>query len=72
MGETISEKTEMVLWSLTTGNVELKKGKHYWEVVLTCTGIRAVHIGISRPGLNPVGGHGDIHKPRTQEMRTAG
>ena len=65
MREIISEKTEMVLWSLTTGNVELKKGKHYWEVVLACTGYpsRAVHIGVSRPGLNPRGGDGDIHKP---------
>jgi hypothetical protein len=29
MGKTISETTEMVLWSLTTGTEELIKGKHY-------------------------------------------
>jgi hypothetical protein len=62
-GSCYPEETQMVLWSLTSGNVELNKGKHYWEVVLEYPGIRAVHIGVSRPGLNPRGGDGDIHKP---------
>ena len=62
-GSCYPEETKMVLWSLTSGNVELNKGKHYWEVVLEYPGIRAVHIGVSRPGLNPRGGDGDIHKP---------
>jgi hypothetical protein len=62
-GSCYPAETKMVLWSLTSGNVELNKGKHYWEVVLEYPGIRAVHIGVSRPGLNPRGGDGDIHKP---------
>jgi hypothetical protein len=43
--------------SLTTTEIELTEGKHYWEVELLCKGMSLVNtfIGISRPNLDPTG-----------------
>jgi hypothetical protein len=42
-------------WSLTTTGTELTEGKHYWEVELLSERVNSIHIGISRPNLNPTG-----------------
>jgi hypothetical protein len=75
-GEIVVETEVMVRWSLTTAEKELIEGKHYWEVELRCTGIRPVHMGISTPGLDPRGYHGnkyntyDMHCPDSWFMCT--
>jgi hypothetical protein len=40
-------------WSLTTTEIEITEGRHYWEVELLSE-IKAV-VGISRPNLDPTG-----------------
>jgi hypothetical protein len=40
---------------LTTTEVELTEGKHYWEVELLSESMSHVYIGISRPNLDPKG-----------------
>jgi hypothetical protein len=41
--------------SLTTTEMELTEGKHYWEVELLSEDVRCISIGISRPNLDPTG-----------------
>jgi hypothetical protein len=43
--------------SLTTTNIELTVGKHYWEVELLSEDLGSICIGISRPNLNPTGAY---------------
>jgi hypothetical protein len=40
---------------LTTTEIELTEGKHYWEVELLSENVGNIMIGISRPNLNPTG-----------------
>jgi hypothetical protein len=40
-------------WSLTTTEIEITEGKHYWEVELLSVNILNMFIGISRPNLDP-------------------
>jgi hypothetical protein len=42
---------------LTTTEIELTEGKHYWEVELLSEDIVNIYIGISRPNLDPVGAY---------------
>ena len=42
-------------WSLTTSEIELTEGKHYWEVELLTEDVSNIFIGISRPDLEPTG-----------------
>jgi hypothetical protein len=42
-------------WSLTTTEIELTAGKHYWEVKLLSEDVVNILVGISRPNLNPTG-----------------
>ena len=42
-------------WSLTTTEIELTEGKHYWEVELLSEDMDSITIGISRPNLDPAG-----------------
>jgi hypothetical protein len=44
-------------WSLTTTEIELTEGKHYWEMELLSedVGQSDISIGISRPNLDPTG-----------------
>jgi hypothetical protein len=41
--------------SLTTTEIELTEGKHYWEVELLSKQMGGTFIGISRPNLDPRG-----------------
>jgi hypothetical protein len=43
--------------SLTTTEVELTEGKHYWEVELLSNDVVDIFIGISRPNLDPTGAY---------------
>jgi hypothetical protein len=45
--------------SLTTTEIELTEGKHYWEVELLSEDVNDILIGISRPNLDPLG---EYHK----------
>jgi hypothetical protein len=38
---------------LTTTEIELTEGRHYWEVELLSENMNAICIGISRPNLDP-------------------
>jgi hypothetical protein len=38
---------------LTTTNTKFTEGKHYWEVELLSENVINIHIGISRPNLDP-------------------
>jgi hypothetical protein len=40
-------------WSLTTTEIELTEGKHYWEVEVLSETVRGILTGISRPNLDP-------------------
>ena len=42
-------------WSLTTTEIDLTEGKHYWEVELLSQSVMNIYIGISRPNLDPTG-----------------
>jgi hypothetical protein len=42
---------------LTTTEIELTEGKHYWEVELLSEDLDYIYIGISRPNLDPVGAY---------------
>jgi hypothetical protein len=42
--------------SLTTTEIELTEGKHYWEELLSGSLIK-IYIGISKPNLNPTGNY---------------
>ena len=43
-------------WSLTTTEIELTEGRHYWELELVSKSMEGcIMIGISRPNLNPTG-----------------
>jgi hypothetical protein len=44
-------------WSLTTTEIELTEGTHYWEVELLSQNMVNMHIGISRPNLDPITAH---------------
>jgi hypothetical protein len=46
-------------WSLTTTEIDLTEGKHYWEVELLSESVIGILIGISRPTLNPAGDYSD-------------
>jgi hypothetical protein len=43
--------------SLTTTEIELTEGKHYWEVELVSEDMRMILVGISSPNLDPAGEH---------------
>jgi hypothetical protein len=45
--------------SLTTTEIELTEGKHYWEVELPSRRNGSIYIGISRPNLDPTGRYYD-------------
>jgi hypothetical protein len=45
--------------SLTTTEIELTEGKHYWEVELLSKNVANIFIGISRPNLDPTGDYGE-------------
>jgi hypothetical protein len=45
---------------LTTTEIELTEGKHYWEVELMSESV-SIMIGISRPNLDPAGRYFDSH-----------
>jgi hypothetical protein len=50
-------------WSLTTTEIEITEGKHYWEVELLSDmseSVAGIMIGISRPNLDPAGDYGEI------------
>jgi hypothetical protein len=47
---------------LTTTNIELTEGKHYWEVELLSENIVNINIGISRPNLDPRGYYMDMRR----------
>jgi hypothetical protein len=40
---------------LTTTEIELTEGKHYWEVELLSKYVDCICIGVSRPNLSPIG-----------------
>jgi hypothetical protein len=40
-------------WSLTTTEIELTEGRHYWEVELLSEKVASILVGISRPNLDP-------------------
>jgi hypothetical protein len=42
---------------LTTTEIELTEGRHYWEVVLMSERVGSIMIGVSRPNLNPKGAY---------------
>jgi hypothetical protein len=42
---------------LTTTEIEITEGKHYWEVELLSESVGSINIGISRPNLDPTGGY---------------
>jgi hypothetical protein len=44
-------------FSLTTSGIELREGKHYWEVELVSEYVVNIYIGISRPNLDPTGAY---------------
>jgi hypothetical protein len=46
-------------WSLTTTEIDLTEGKHYWEVELVSGDVGTINIGISRPNLNTAAYYGD-------------
>ena len=46
--------TTAAKWSLTTTEIELTEGKHYWEVELLSENV-GIATGISRPNLDPTG-----------------
>jgi hypothetical protein len=46
-------------WSLTTTEIELTEGRHYWEVGLLSENVHYIYIGISRPNLDPTGDYYD-------------
>ena len=61
-GGAVATQTADEEWSLTTTEVELTEGKHYWEVELLSEDIEYRHIGnlfigISRPNLDPTGAY---------------
>jgi hypothetical protein len=43
--------------SLTTTEIKLTEGKHYWEVELLSESVTLIFIGISRPNLDPTGAY---------------
>jgi hypothetical protein len=45
--------------SLTTTEIELTEGKHYWEVELLSKSLVFTYIGISSPNLDPTGDYAD-------------
>ena len=42
---------------MTTTEIELTEGKHYWEVELLSESVFNIFIGISRPNLDPTRAH---------------
>jgi hypothetical protein len=40
-------------WSLTTTEIELTEGKHYWEVEVLSEDVSNIFIGTSKPNLDP-------------------
>jgi hypothetical protein len=49
----VATQTLEYQWSLTTTEIELAEGKHFWEVELLSETVRGINIGISRPNLDP-------------------
>jgi hypothetical protein len=58
-GGAVATQTTDEEWLLTTTETELTEGKHYWEVELLSEDVGAIHIGISRPNLDPTGDYVD-------------
>jgi hypothetical protein len=54
-GGAVATQTKHGEWSLTTTEIELTEGKHYWEVVLLSVKVHGLLVGISRPNLDPAG-----------------
>jgi hypothetical protein len=51
----VATQTLQNQWSLTTTEIELTAGKHYWEVELLSENVNGTLIGISRPNLGSKG-----------------
>jgi hypothetical protein len=54
-GGAVATHTAQGLRSLTTTEIELTEGKHYWEVELLSENVAGIYIGISRPNIDPTG-----------------
>jgi hypothetical protein len=54
-GGAVATQTVDYKISLTTTGIEITEGKHYWEVELLSQSVDYIHIGISRPNLEPTG-----------------
>jgi hypothetical protein len=54
-GEAVVKHTVEYNYSLTTTEIEITEGKHYWEVELLSESVDNIYIGISRPNLDPTG-----------------
>jgi hypothetical protein len=46
-------------WSHVTTGVELKEGRHFWEVELLSENMEYMNVGVTRPNLDPVGDYID-------------
>jgi hypothetical protein len=54
-GSAVATQALQYAWSLTTTGIELRAGKHYWEVELLSEILGNTYIGVSRPNLDPTG-----------------
>jgi hypothetical protein len=53
LSEAVATQTGDEKCSLTTTEIQLTEGKHYWEVELLSASVDGIFIGISRPNLDP-------------------
>jgi hypothetical protein len=58
-GGAVATQTNDEGHSLTTTGIELREGRHYWEVKLLAADISCITIGITRPNLSPTGDYMD-------------
>jgi hypothetical protein len=58
-GGAVASKAMNGKWSLTTTEIKLTEGKHYWEVELMSKDVNLIFIGISRPNFDPTGEYYD-------------
>jgi hypothetical protein len=54
-GGAVATHTAEDEFSLTTTEIELTEGRHYWEVQLLSESMSGIYVGISRPNLDPTG-----------------
>jgi hypothetical protein len=55
-GGAVATQTMHGQWSLTTTEIELTEGRHFWEVELLSEDMD-INVGISRPNLDPTGAY---------------